>query len=69
MTTQALPAIHGTPRPLVTKSIFKRALSESFVKLIPEDAAVRKNLFAVAHVFAPPAFKSSSPWSLGPNRR
>ena len=36
MTTQALPAVHAMPRSLVTKSIFKRALVDSLVKLLPQ---------------------------------
>ena len=36
MTTQALPVAHVLPRSLVTKSIFKRALVDSLVKLLPQ---------------------------------
>ena len=36
MTTQALPAVPALPRSLVTKSIFKRALFDSLVKLLPQ---------------------------------
>ena len=36
MTTQALPAGHTLPRSLVSKSIFKRALIDTFVKLLPQ---------------------------------
>jgi K+-transporting ATPase ATPase B chain len=36
MTTQATSAAHALPRSLVTKSIFKRALVDSLVKLMPQ---------------------------------
>src|SRR5216684_2620354 len=42
---------------------------QALVKLVPENAAVRKYLSGSAHDFAPPAFVSSSSRSLGPNRR
>ncbi len=47
MTTQALPAVHGLPRSLVTKSIFKQALSDAFVKLLPQQQWKNPVMFVV----------------------
>src|SRR5208282_323430 len=47
MTTQALPAVHGLPRSLVTKSIFKQALRDAFVKLLPQHQWKNPVMFVV----------------------
>jgi len=47
MTTQALPAIHGLPRSLVTQSIFKQALIDSLVKLLPQHQWKNPVMFVV----------------------
>src|SRR5208282_3456639 len=47
MTTQALPAVHGLPRSLVTKSIFKQALRDAFIKLLPQHQWKNPVMFVV----------------------
>src|SRR5271154_2806176 len=47
MTTQALPVVHGLPRSLVTKRIFNRALSDAFVKLLPQQQWKNPVMFVV----------------------
>jgi K+-transporting ATPase ATPase B chain len=47
MTTQALPAIQSLPRSLVTQSIFKQALIDSLVKLLPQHQWKNPVMFVV----------------------